>query len=210
MSAISALVSAGRASISAVHDSGSMSHRAAFAHSAGEPESEKALWRVASYGERRKRSVPLVDTKQNALVHQPSECLCWCAPRSLSRNLLSLSPACSPSDHAETIESTDSSCADGGRHVGRRRTLRGAPCVLVLWTLRCGRRGGPARLTPTPPPGGLVQVSNALNWKEGGGRSFDAPGRGVCDTKVLLCDKTVRDDRQPPGVDEQAEGVGAG
>jgi len=40
MSAISALVSAGRASITAVNDNGYMSHRAAFAHSAGEPESE--------------------------------------------------------------------------------------------------------------------------------------------------------------------------
>ena len=64
-------------------------------------------------------------------------------------------------------------------------------------------------MIPTPPPGGLVPVSNTLKWKEGVGRSFDTPGRGVCDTKVLLCDKTVRDDRQPPGVDEQAEGVGS-
>jgi len=40
MSAISALVSEGLASIYGVHDSGFMSHRAAFVTSVGEPESE--------------------------------------------------------------------------------------------------------------------------------------------------------------------------
>ena len=82
------------------------------------------------------------------------------------------------------------------------------PCFLdaPLWTLR---RARPLD-SLAPPPGGLDPDIIAPSWKKGGGRSLDPPGRGVCDTKVLLCDKTVRDDRNPLGVYVHAERVGAG
>ena len=74
-----------------------------------------------------------------------------------------------------------------------------------LWTPRRARPPG----SHAPPRWSCASFQRPQ--LEMGRRPFlRPPGRGVCDTKVLLCDKSVRDDRQPPGVDEQAEGAGAG